>query len=168
MRYLLQTLRSYPTSHMEQESNQVAHCAQHSSDPFVWHEECPSVIQRVLLDHRCIPFWHSCFPCLLFSLSLSLSLSLIIFTMNCLILKLPNLLFICYPGHLTKMNCIIPFKYVSLGSVLPILQMVFCQIVSNSWIDLSLILFLTSLMSQNFLSISSSSILYLGAHHFVP
>ena len=73
MRYLLQSLRSYPTSHMEQESNQVAHCAQHSSDPFVWHEECPSVIQRVLLDHRCIPFWHSCFPCLLFSLSLSLS-----------------------------------------------------------------------------------------------
>ena len=60
MRYLLQTLRSYPTSHVEQESNQVAY---------------PSVIQRVLLDHRCIPFWHSCFPYLLLSLSLSLSLT---------------------------------------------------------------------------------------------
>ena len=60
MRYLLQTFRSYPTSHVEQESNQAAH---------------PSVIQRVLLDHRCIPFWHSCFPYLLLSLSLSLSLS---------------------------------------------------------------------------------------------
>ena len=54
MRYLLQTLRSYPTSHVEQESNQAAH---------------PSVIQRVLLDHRFIPFWHSCFPYLVFSLS---------------------------------------------------------------------------------------------------